>query len=34
MICDPFVTAPDHWVVSSVDDFTGLPGNSVTLLVD
>ncbi len=28
------VTAPDHWVVSSVDAFTGLPGNSVTLLVD
>jgi hypothetical protein len=33
-ICDPFVTAPDHWVVSSVDYFTGLPGNSVTLMVD
>ncbi len=34
-ICDlGGVTAPDHWVVSSVDDFTGLPGNSVTLLVD
>ena len=33
-ICDPSVTAPDHWVVSSVDDFTGIPGNSITLLVD
>ena len=33
-ICDPSVTAPDHWTVSSVDFFTGLPGNSVNLLVD
>jgi len=34
VLCDPFVTAPDHWTVASVDFFTGLPGNSVNLLVD
>jgi len=34
LICDAFVTAPDHWTVSSFDEFTGLNSNSVNLSVD
>ena len=33
-VCDPFVTAPDHWTISSRDNFTFLPSNSVNILVD